>query len=108
MLLGGSQVLERPLDAIEALQGAQEACGGIGGRGTPSRADCGQQLGECGQEPGHDGWGRAALDLGLERVETTAYRALGGRMQERLALVGPEPAGWATGHLRPQAAQGGA
>jgi hypothetical protein len=45
MLLSRRQVLKRPLGAIEALKGAQEAFGGIGGGGTPGRADCWQQLG---------------------------------------------------------------
>ena len=39
MLLSRGRVLKRPLSAIEAIKGAQEAFGRIGGRGTPGRAD---------------------------------------------------------------------
>ncbi len=108
MLLGRGRVLKRPLGAIEAIKGAQEAFGGIGGRGTPGRADGWQQLGQCGQKPGHDGLSRAAVGFALERVQTALHGALRGGPKERLACVGPSPSGVATGHLLAQSSQGGA
>ena len=108
MLLGRGRVLKRPLGAIEAIKGAQEAFGGIGGRGTPGRADGWQQLGQFGQEPGHDGLSRAAVRFALERVQAALHGALRGGPKERLEFVGPSPSGVATGHLLAPSSQGGA
>jgi len=108
MLLGRGRVLKRPLGAIEAIKGAHEAFGGIGGRGTPGRADGWQQLGQFGQEPGHDGLSRAAVRFALERVQAALHGALRGGPKERLEFVGPSPSGVATGHLLAPSSQGGA
>lgn len=108
MLLSRGEVLKRAFGAIEAIKGAQEAFGRIGGGGPPGRADGGQQLGDFGQEPRHHGLGRAVLGVGLEPIEATAHGALGGGAKEPLELVGPSPSGLATGHLFAQSAKGGA
>jgi hypothetical protein len=108
MLLGRGRVWTWPLGAIEAIQGAQEACGRMGGRGTPGRADGWQPLGQLGQEPGHDGWSRAVLGFALEPGPAALHGALRGGPQERLAFVGPAPAGVATGPLWAPSSKGGA
>ncbi|MGQ4807133.1 hypothetical protein NKDENANG_00475 [Candidatus Entotheonellaceae bacterium PAL068K] len=81
MLVGRSQMLERPLGAIEAIKGPEEAFGRIGGGRAPRRAHRRQQLGEFGQQPSHDGLSRAALALGLELCQALAHGALRGRVR---------------------------
>src|SRR5215467_8745659 len=66
VLVDRGYILEGPLTAIEALKGAQEAFGGIGGGRPPGRANGGKQLGELGTEPSDDGLGWAILGFGVE------------------------------------------
>ena len=98
MLLGRRQILERPLEAREAITGSKEAFDHIGGRRAPDRAQRRQPLREFGQESSPDG---------LERAQAPAHGALRGRVKEPLELGRPRQAGLRTGYMLAQAAKGG-